>query len=152
MNANATPLGETYLDVLKSRESLDVMLVPSEKVECLESALGNALRIIENLALFSATVDANLTAVFKHMDECKKQDAELGKCLDAEFGDLRKLRSDVVEGHFQDVAHFSRKFEEMVRHSILKQAGIDPLDEVASMAFLAKASGSICARPPGSGN
>lgn len=139
-------IGVLYQEVLKARESLDSMVVPSDKIDALQAALDKSLRIIENVALFGAAVDANLAAVLRKVNVLA-EDPVLQEKLQTELGDLVSLRAQVVEGYFSDEAQFCKNFERMVRDSILAQAGIDPKDQKKSLAYLNKLGKVII--PPG---
>jgi hypothetical protein len=136
-----------YQEVLKARESLDSMVVPSDKIDALHGALDKALRIIENVALFSAAIDANLSAVLRKVDVLA-EDPAIGEKLKKELIDLMLLRTQVIEGYFSDEVQFCQNFERMVRDDLLSKAGVDPNDKKKSLAFLNKLGKAIL--PPGS--
>ncbi len=145
-------LGQLYVDSLRSRESLDLMVESADKVECLENALASMLHIVERTALFAAALDASLTAVHRQIDKCKQGNPEVAACLESYVGDLRGLKASVLDNVFSDEAEFSRGFERMVRDNLAKQAGIDPKDEKAVMGYMLKAGRALATTPPPGGN
>ena len=145
------PLGALYQEVLKARESLDTLVVPSDKIDALSVALDRSLRIIKDVALMSAFVEANLSAVFQKLDVLG-EDKTIGDLINREFQELAVLRYKVLNGAFLDATHFVRQFELMVRHDILVKAGIDPKDEEAALAYLTKLGNNVILADPNPGN
>ncbi len=144
------PLGRIYLAVLKAREGLDTVVVPSEKIETLANALDSSLKIISEVSLMAAAVESTLTAICKKLDALG-EDPALGARITSEFQDLVALRDRIIYGLYRDAISFSRAFERMARENTLVQAGIDPKDEAAAMAYLVKL-GEVVAANPNPGN
>jgi hypothetical protein len=138
------PLGHTYWEILKARESLETLVVPSEKIETLSGALDSSLKVISDVSLMAAAVESSLTAICKKLDALG-EDPTLGERITREFQDLVALRDKILLGFFGDAVSFVRAFERMSRNNLLAQAGIDPNDEAASMAYLVKLGQTVSA-------
>lgn len=138
MNAqNQTDMGPLFVKFLQLREQADNATVPSEKTDALDEAVMTGHQIIERLALFGAALNANFHAIQKKLEALGESQPELLKQIDEQIGSLVGLRNAFL-GFYLDEATFVAQFEKMVRDRMLLEAGVDPNDTEAAMAYLLK--------------
>ena len=146
-----TPINRRYLEVLKTREKLDEMLVPSDKIEALSKALDSSLDILREVSLLSAMIEANWSAVWEQLDVLG-EDPAIRERVISQFRDLAILRRTILTGNYGPTVEFVRAYERLVRNTVLMQAGIDPNDKEASEAFLLKLGQGVILQDPNPGN
>lgn len=130
-------MSAVYLRYLHLREAAEASIVPSEKADALQEAVDLGNQMVERLALLGAALNANFIALEKKIQDLETKHPELVAQLDKEIGGLIGLRKAFL-GFYDDEAKFCANFEKMVRDKMLQEAGIDPNNQEAVMAYLLK--------------
>lgn len=141
-DTNQAEMGQLYLRFLNRQEEAEKAVVPSQQTESLNDAVLSGHQIIERLALFGAALNANFTAIQKKLADLEATHPDLLKQFDEHVGSLVGLR-DTFVAFYADEAAFCATFERMVRDRMLNEAGVDPNDQEAVMAFLLKAGKAL---------
>jgi hypothetical protein len=134
---NQMEMGAMFVRFLQLREQAESSLIPSAKSDALMEAVITSHQIIERLALFGAALNANFTAIQKKLEALGDSQPELLAKIDEQIGSLVGLRNAFL-GFYLDEAAFTAQFEKMVRDRMLQEAGVDPNDQEAAMAYLLK--------------
>lgn len=135
MNKPAQTISDLFMGLLRKRDAALQEALPTTRNELLMEAVQNGNQIIERLALFGAALNANLTAIERKIGLLSEVDPEFVKKLDEQIGGLVGIRQAFLSV-YNDESVFCTQFEQMVRHRILAEAGIDPNDTEAAMAHL----------------
>lgn len=135
-----------YIRFLQLREQAEKAIVPSEKSDALHEAVLLANQMLERLALLGASLNANFIALESKMTALETKNPELLKQIDNEIGSLIGLRKAFL-GFYGDEAQFCSNFERMVRDKLLQEAGVDPNDQEAAMAYLLQAGKAMVPTP-----